>query len=1627
MNPARLTLSLPPSHDTPTTRPRHAHDVSRLRTLRWYGVTRESTLHVLLRLGANPPWGGLALGVLVRPPRSDAERVKLRLIRSAADGCVGDRLAAGRVEVLDEAPELLRDAPVEALRSLVGALFGTRTSRLILRVATLHDDSEADLGAVFQDGRALWEFGLQESAVVYMEKATFGEGEDADGGEGGGGGGGGDDIDDSAPRSAPPKLVKLDLSLASRPLRSSVDTERRSLAEWGFVGGQRSVLYAQTRMARANEDASHRIGTQQVFCVCGAWQPPVAQSERGLSCFLSSLMVAVDHMHAKPATAEYAIGFLRALVVDFPPAPHALKLLVQRSDVSAADKHALASAVYALGRALLPATVGDGVVFESSRVVLHFLLSRFVVADNETEAGDAWQRTPLMCSLTSERLTDPVRLAAASSSADGAVFERSAVLSRIKMGLGRFADVTPEQLVTCRRTAALLLSHPRGLAALTWTDGGKPRRNPSLFEWDWGRLASTAADASFLNLCGERPGSVLRLVPTLELARASTPCLTRQAQGLVSVLVGRGKDVARSALIFEPVAGKEVQYDVQQLARQVAAALGGECDAAGGGEWQEQREPDEVIIVVLDVSNSMNQTAGFLKEDGTLDDDDKVVVNDDVHPDWGSENDQVHCLDDDEEEQERKGFSETKLEEVKARLREQELFPQIVLVTKRVVRCTRYWEELEGPLMVLHEFKTRCDEDLRYDLMLYREHLADWLLDEAKRPVTGAAEAQQEEAEGNAPRDLCCPITQALMLDPVTLADGFTYERSAVQRWLASHSTSPLTGAPLTSLEMHPNRNLKSQITTWAETAAAAAATAAAAAVVAGAVAGPASAGAASPGDSAVGLLEITVQLPPDPHSRGGQRQTTKLSVAPQQFVWELKRQVIAACYSAETTPPPSGLLVLRFKQLSDSLAHCPPLMNSQRLSDIGIGVRSGIVVASLQPGAAEGFTVKLDCLRMMRARGIAHLELWVNGAMDGAALKWRLWAAVASSRQTTNDDVNRFRPSKRTLWANLKDAGDGFSRGSVVGDGANLCEVRRQFSDSDLYEPAATETLTLVVGTAPRKQAGERKSLTRLETVRQVFFAFTNRMDAYDYKTSIGLVTFGSEVTVACAVTPFFDSFREKIDGVGATGDTKLYDAIALAADQLEAFSARHPRCKHKRVLVLSDGADTKSTTQAFRAFERVRVAGAVVDAVCVGEEESAQLHAIAKATGGYVFRPRTVRLALQLAECEPFLSLAERPARPLRQTCMRSDAQLLSAFGKARFPEDSCDGSNVPERVQDPGLSARVGSLSAALEREDAAAAAPPVSAFANPLAKARVLQEMRKLHREPHLAVDVYPCEEDCFFWRLVMEAPEESLYKGGCYLLYMRFPPNYPAQPPVVRFVTRIRHCNINSYGKVCHSILDRNWSPDTSIEMVLGCVYGLLLNPDYEDPLDSSLALEFYQASGAYEASVMEYTERHARAKSRAVWRRELEGGGADALPLALKVPEAPTQIKFLKAGEASITVGWAAPEKYSDGSLIFSGEASDSLVELEYEVQYLWRQPTSPAGAPPEMWFSAASEIHANRFKKGELVADQPYRFGVRARTVGRKDSTVGAWSAWSEPSAVFKTKPAKYAWSPGNASAMGE
>mmetsp|Transcript_30929 Transcript_30929/g.50030 ORF Transcript_30929/g.50030 Transcript_30929/m.50030 type:complete len:445 (-) Transcript_30929:319-1653(-) len=67
------------------------------------------------------------------------------------------------------------------------------------------------------------------------------------------------------------------------------------------------------------------------------------------------------------------------------------------------------------------------------------------------------------------------------------------------------------------------------------------------------------------------------------------------------------------------------------------------------------------------------------------------------------------------------------------------------------------------------------------------------------------------------PPQLCCSITHQLMQEPVVCADGHTYERIAIERWLKEHCSSPLTGKTLKSKIMFPNYNLMSQIKEFQE------------------------------------------------------------------------------------------------------------------------------------------------------------------------------------------------------------------------------------------------------------------------------------------------------------------------------------------------------------------------------------------------------------------------------------------------------------------------------------------------------------------------------------------------------------------------------------------------------------------------------------------------------------------------------------------------------------------------------------------------------------------------------------------------------------------------------------------
>lgn len=62
------------------------------------------------------------------------------------------------------------------------------------------------------------------------------------------------------------------------------------------------------------------------------------------------------------------------------------------------------------------------------------------------------------------------------------------------------------------------------------------------------------------------------------------------------------------------------------------------------------------------------------------------------------------------------------------------------------------------------------------------------------------------------PAAFFCPITKDVMSYPVIAADGHTYERAAIQKWLREHKTSPTTNLVLRHTHVIPNHSLKSAI-----------------------------------------------------------------------------------------------------------------------------------------------------------------------------------------------------------------------------------------------------------------------------------------------------------------------------------------------------------------------------------------------------------------------------------------------------------------------------------------------------------------------------------------------------------------------------------------------------------------------------------------------------------------------------------------------------------------------------------------------------------------------------------------------------------------------------------------------
>ncbi|GLJ21954.1 hypothetical protein SUGI_0411180 [Cryptomeria japonica] len=145
----------------------------------------------------------------------------------------------------------------------------------------------------------------------------------------------------------------------------------------------------------------------------------------------------------------------------------------------------------------------------------------------------------------------------------------------------------------------------------------------------------------------------------------------------------------------------------------------------------------------------------------------------------------------------------------------------------------------------------------------------------------------------------------------------------------------------------------------------------------------------------------------------------------------------------------------------------------------------------------------------------------------------------------------------------------------------------------------------------------------------------------------------------------------------------------------------------------------------------------------------------------------------------------------------------------------------------------------------------------------------KQLKELSRNP---VDGFSAglvdDSNIFEWSVAIIGPPDTLYEGGFFNAIMSFPPDYPNNPPSVKFTSEMWHSNVYPDGRVCISILhapgddpnayehaSQRWSPVHTVETILLSIISMLSSPNHESPANVDAAKEWRDQRGQFKKKV----------------------------------------------------------------------------------------------------------------------------------------------------------------------------
>lgn len=150
---------------------------------------------------------------------------------------------------------------------------------------------------------------------------------------------------------------------------------------------------------------------------------------------------------------------------------------------------------------------------------------------------------------------------------------------------------------------------------------------------------------------------------------------------------------------------------------------------------------------------------------------------------------------------------------------------------------------------------------------------------------------------------------------------------------------------------------------------------------------------------------------------------------------------------------------------------------------------------------------------------------------------------------------------------------------------------------------------------------------------------------------------------------------------------------------------------------------------------------------------------------------------------------------------------------------------------------------------------------------MAEKILMNEYKALAKETWTNISLI--DDNVFEWSvaLIVLNPD-SLYYGGYFKAIMKFPKNYPYEPPDFRFERPLWHPNVYPDGRLCISILHQpgddvmsgelaseRWSPIQRVESVLISVLSLLDDAEVSSPANVDAGVMLRKMPDAYKERV----------------------------------------------------------------------------------------------------------------------------------------------------------------------------